>query len=71
MNLHIYPEKAANWQQELANVVTDPNELLSLLNLNPQEFTKDIQTSKVPLLIFRKARNLGHKFDPLPLLATG
>lgn len=47
MNLHIYPEKAANWQQELANVVTDPNELLSLLNLNPHEFTKDIQARRL------------------------
>ncbi|WP_416306482.1 EF-P beta-lysylation protein EpmB [Neptunicella sp. SCSIO 80796] len=58
-----------HWQKELSACITDPSELLSQLNLNPAEFTEDIQARKLfPLRVprpFVRRMEKGNPQDPL------
>ncbi|WP_448214203.1 EF-P beta-lysylation protein EpmB [Colwellia sp. MEBiC06753] len=62
-NLH------SSWQKELANVVTDPNELLNLLKINPAQYQQHFAARKLfPVRVPRpylSRINIGDINDPL------
>lgn len=65
--LHSYQQKS--WQKELANVVTDPELLLSLLNISPEQYKQHFNARKLfPVRVpypFIKKMKKGDFTDPL------
>jgi len=58
-----------SWQEELANVVTDPKELLELLKISPSDYLQHFKARKLfPVRVprpFIKRMNIGDINDPL------
>jgi L-lysine 2,3-aminomutase len=68
--LHILTKKSRTWQQDLANVVTDPATLLTMLDLNPALYQEDIKARRLfPMRVPRSFIELMQKGNPQdPLL---
>ncbi|OUS27987.1 EF-P beta-lysylation protein EpmB [Thalassotalea sp. 42_200_T64] len=68
-DLHYSSKKELSWQQELANVVTCPKELLSLLNIDEDKYRAHFAARKLfPVRVphpFIKKMQLGNFNDPL------
>jgi len=64
-NLHIYTQQDRSWREELAQVVTDPAELLHYLELNPQDYVQDIEARRLfPMRVPRPFMALMQKQNP-------
>lgn len=68
--MHILTKKSRTWQQDLANVVTDPATLLTMLDLNPALYQEDIKARRLfPMRVPRSFIELMQKGNPQdPLL---
>lgn len=70
MNLHIYTQQDRTWREDLAEVVTDPTQLLELLDLDPALYQEDLEARRLfPLRVPRPFIALMQKNNPAdPLL---
>lgn len=69
--MHIYHQLDPDWRAELARVVTDPTQLLTMLDLNPDEFREAIAARRLfPMRVpvpFVRLMTKGNPKDPLLL----